>query len=188
MKCPKCKSKNVKPILWGMPTYDAYNSGKYYIGGCCIPIIGDHISDYGCLDCDFLWCKKDFRAEDIKKIFIKIQRSWGLLEDLETKYYRVYCDGRIIAYSTKGNSRKWQWKQEGKMSIKQFQKLARYLIEIILYKIPPEYEDEICDGDLLTVSIEFPDERKSTYSHFLQGTSVWNHIKESFKGSGIEII
>lgn len=108
MKCLNCKSENVKPILWGMPTYEAYKSGKDYIGGCCVRTNGiGHILDYGCLDCDFLWCKEDFKAEDIQKIFIKIQSSWGLLEDFRTTYSRIYYDGRIIVYSTKGRSRKW---------------------------------------------------------------------------------
>jgi len=97
-------------------------------------------------------------------------------------------DGRILAYSTIGRSRKRQRKRRGKMSVEKFQKLAEYLLEIIVYKKPPEYEDEVYDGSLLTVRIQFPDKRIGEYIHDLQGTAVWDHIEEAFVGSRIRVL
>jgi len=189
MRCPKCKSRNVRPILWGMPTYEAFTSGKYYIGGCCEQTNEKgFLYDYGCLDCDFKWCLEDFEASDIEKILIITEPTYSNILTRELRYCRVYSDGRILAYSTIGRSRKRQRKRRGKMSVEKFQKLAEYLLEIIVYKKPPEYEDEVYDGSLLTVRIQFPDKRIGEYIHDLQGTAVWDHIEEAFVGSRIRVL
>lgn len=189
MRCPKCKSINVKPIRWGMATYEAYKNGKYYIGGCCKETNEKgFVYDYGCLGCDFKWCLEDFKVEDIEKILITTEPVYSNIFTREVRYCRFYSDGCILAYSTIGRSRKRQRKRRGKMSVEKFQKLAEYLLEIIVYKKPPEYEDEVYDGSLLTVRIQFPDKRIGEYIHDLQGTAVWDHIEEAFVGSRIRVL
>ena len=53
VKCPKCGSKRVAPILYGMPAYDEelerkINSEEVYLGGC---IISGSDPQYHCFGC-----------------------------------------------------------------------------------------------------------------------------------------
>lgn len=57
--CPKCKSKNVRKIMYGYPSYEAFEkaeAGKIVLGGCCI---SPDNPDYGCLDCKHQWLSID---------------------------------------------------------------------------------------------------------------------------------
>lgn len=174
MRCPKCKSINVKPIRWGMATYEAYKNGKYYIGGCCKETNEKgFVYDYGCLGCDFKWCLEDFKVEDIEKILITTEPVYSNIFTREVRYCRFYSDGCILAYSTIGRSRKRQQKRRGKMFINQFEKIAQYLLEIIVYI---EYDSEVLDDSWLTVWIQFRDKNIAEYLYSLQGIAVWDHI------------
>jgi Leucine-rich repeat (LRR) protein len=51
-KCPACKQERVAPILYGYPTPEAFESGKYFIGGCTI-VLDRKQYYWGCLDCGF---------------------------------------------------------------------------------------------------------------------------------------
>jgi len=49
--CPKCQSKKVIPIIYGMPTEEAFEEaekGKLMIGGCCV---SDKSPQWYCADC-----------------------------------------------------------------------------------------------------------------------------------------
>ena len=53
MKCPRCGSKNVAEILYGMPAFDdeleaRIESGKVRLGGCCVT---DHDPRFHCNKC-----------------------------------------------------------------------------------------------------------------------------------------
>ena len=48
---PKCKSKKVLRIIYGIPTYEVYlkaQEGKFALGGCCI---SDDNPKQECFDC-----------------------------------------------------------------------------------------------------------------------------------------
>ena len=52
-KCPKCGSKRVAPILYGMPAFNEemeqkLKKEKLYIGGCCISDINPEYHCFGC--------------------------------------------------------------------------------------------------------------------------------------------
>ena len=135
MRCPKCKSRNVRPILWGMPTYEAFTSGKYYIGGCCEQTNEKgFVYDYGCLDCDFKWCLEDFKASDIEKILIITEPTYSNTLTREVRYCRVYSDGRILAYSTIGRSRKRQRKRRAKCLLKSLKNLQSICWRLLYIK------------------------------------------------------
>ena len=58
-KCPKCDSKNIVPIIYGMPGMELREEelqGKIHLGGCGIMIDG---SDRHCNDCEHQWRKTD---------------------------------------------------------------------------------------------------------------------------------
>lgn len=61
-KCPKCGSKRIAPILYGMPAFDEemeqlLKDEKLYLGGCCISFAQP---EYHCFE-----CKKDIGAPPI---------------------------------------------------------------------------------------------------------------------------
>lgn len=50
-RCPKCNSKRVLNIVYGLPTYDAFleaQAGKFALGGCCL---SDDNPIWECFDC-----------------------------------------------------------------------------------------------------------------------------------------
>lgn len=51
LQCPKCKSKKVIPIVYGLPTYETFKSseeGKIELGGC---IVRNNNPNYFCKGC-----------------------------------------------------------------------------------------------------------------------------------------
>ncbi len=57
-KCPACKQERVAPLRYGYPTEEAFESGKYFIGGCTIKF-GRRQYSWACLDCEFGLYKKE---------------------------------------------------------------------------------------------------------------------------------
>lgn len=73
-KCPKCNSKNVIPIIYGMPSYEGFLKAErkeIFLGGCCIPIdnngrvIG---GEYYCKDCENIYDREDVIDYEYNKI------------------------------------------------------------------------------------------------------------------------
>ncbi len=69
--CPECESKNVVPIIYGMPTCEVQKKeeeGKIQLGGCCIMPDSPR---YACNDCHCIWGGEELLEksyEDIKRI------------------------------------------------------------------------------------------------------------------------
>jgi hypothetical protein len=58
-KCPKCDSKNIVPIVYGMPEIGLHEEemqGKVHLGGCCEVI---DAPNRHCNDCEHQWSKTD---------------------------------------------------------------------------------------------------------------------------------
>ena len=105
-KCPKCGSRRVAPILYGMPAFSEemeqqLNEEKLYLGGCCISGIDP---TYHCFQ-----CKKDVGAPPIllSKPEAYLQRvmteqEWNKLMDrLFSKLYlhewkKNYVDPNVL--------------------------------------------------------------------------------------------
>jgi hypothetical protein len=61
-KCPQCGSLRVVNIVYGEPTFEAYQeevAGKIILGGC---IITGNDPFWGCIDCKARIFKRKFRA------------------------------------------------------------------------------------------------------------------------------
>ena len=52
---PRCKKKEVKKLVFGMPTQEIFKSGKWYIAGCQ-PNMPIHRT-WGCYKCDVAFFK-----------------------------------------------------------------------------------------------------------------------------------
>ena len=70
-KCPKCSSKNVIPIVYGLPSpelFEKAEAGKVKLGGCCV---GENDPEIYCKDCEYEWDKEqavDIAYQKIKGI------------------------------------------------------------------------------------------------------------------------
>jgi hypothetical protein len=56
-KCPKCSSKNIIPIVYGMPSEETFKEskkGKFILGGCCIE---ESSPEWHCKKCGHEWGK-----------------------------------------------------------------------------------------------------------------------------------
>lgn len=90
-KCPRCGSKNVAEILYGMPAYDdelqkKLDEGKIVLGGCCIctaDINGKQVEVTPSMHCND--CKKDFGKPPIL-----ISRKSGEAEDYRDIVTSIY--------------------------------------------------------------------------------------------------
>ena len=77
--CPKCKSNNIIPILYGYPAPEAMKEaekGNLKLGGCEV-LIGGGQPDRFCKDCEYEWCVENFLVEDIVKIRFRYWSNWG---------------------------------------------------------------------------------------------------------------
>ncbi|MHC5111152.1 MAG: hypothetical protein ACYTHJ_14880 [Planctomycetota bacterium] len=55
LQCPKCGSRHVIPIVYGLPSDDAIaeaEAGKIYLGGCCV--FRDD-PEFACGECEWQW-------------------------------------------------------------------------------------------------------------------------------------
>ena len=60
-KCPRCGSKKVIPIIYGMLTEEYHlkaESGRIKAGGCCIT---NHSPNYYCKECEYEWLSKFYK-------------------------------------------------------------------------------------------------------------------------------
>ena len=53
--CPRCGKKEVRPSMFGMPSPEVWESGKWHIAGC-MPDFPEHRT-WGCLNCDAAFWK-----------------------------------------------------------------------------------------------------------------------------------
>lgn len=67
--CPKCKSKNIIPIVYGYPSSELFElsgQGKVKLGGC-ERVFGYMQSNRYCKDCCYDWHVDNLKCDDVKK-------------------------------------------------------------------------------------------------------------------------
>ncbi len=87
-QCPKCGSKSTLKILYGMPTYEAFEkaeAGEIKLGGCCII---EGAPDYYCKDCECEWS----RQQAIDHAYGKIKALRASVGGYFGGYYNVEID------------------------------------------------------------------------------------------------
>ena len=99
--CPKCKSNNVIPIMYGYPAPEAMEEaekGNLKLGGCEVFIGGGQLDRF-CKDCEHEWCVENFLVEDIVKIRFRYWSNWGCYdpESIEEDQwaFEVFLDGTV---------------------------------------------------------------------------------------------
>ena len=176
--CPKCKSKNIIPIMYGYPAPDAVAAaerGEVELGGCMVYIDGCDMPDRFCKDCGHEWSMDHFVAEDITKIRFRYWSNWGYFDPEAIKEdqwaYEVYPDGTVKYYSYPMRSRKVLDKDVAHISQEQVNDFYNQVIW--LYRPWTEIvECHVCDGCSYELTITYKDNRKRKFTGDIGGGTV----------------
>ena len=82
-QCPECSSKDVIPIMYGMPDPEMqkkYDEGKIKLGGCSIDL--DNMPDRYCNECEHKWFKDTKYCTRCKDVVMYCDCYKGYIEDL----------------------------------------------------------------------------------------------------------
>jgi hypothetical protein len=165
--CPKCKSNNVVPIVYGFPAPNALEEaekGNVKLGGCLVyDIDGCGMADRYCRECEYEWCIDDFLVEDITKVRFRYWSNWGCYDPESTKEdqwaFEIFPDGTIkyFAYPLKG--RKVLYKNEAHIET---DRVTDFYQKVIwCYRPWTEIVDcLVCDGYSYELTITYKDNRK----------------------------
>lgn len=161
VKCPKCKSEHTARILYGMPTYEAFElaeRGELILGGC---EIWPGQPDYGCLDCKFQWSKGSLPVSAIKKMRFKVwENGPGFLEYMKTWVYEIYPEGKMIQYLYYGKNRKYSEREVKKATVQKVEELYKSIQEIVALDPMGIIECRVCDGCSYQLQVSYIDGRK----------------------------
>ena len=185
--CPKCKSENIIPILYGYPGPDAEEAagrGEIKLGGCMINVDGCDMPDRFCRDCEHEWSVDHFVAEDIVKVRFRYWSNWGYFDPAAIKEdqwaYEVYPDGTIKYYSYPRRSRKVLDKDVTHISEAQVKDFYNQVIW--LYRPWTQIEEyRVCDGCSYELTITYKDNRQRKFTGDIAGGTVDEIVMEFIK-------
>lgn len=181
--CPKCKSDRTAPILYGYPSHEAFEAaerGEILLGGCELIDSIPH-EDYGCLECGYRWSKELLPATKITKIRYKVAENGPCtLDRRNVRIYEVYPDGKCVEYLYQGQSRRYQFKIEEKISDQRVYKLACRLQKIIGAPLWEKniIEGQVCDGCSYELQITYADKRKEVIKGDVAGGTFDSMLEE----------
>lgn len=176
--CPKCKSENIVPIMYGYPSYEAFEEaekGNIKLGGCEVLIDDLAMPDKYCKDCEYEWSLDRLDSDAITKVRFKYWSNWGCYEpdSMEENQwaFEIFADGTIKYYAYPLNSRKVLDKDKAVTDIKQVQDFYNEL----LYAFKPwniVYECRVCDGSSYQLDITYCDGRKRKHTGDIGGGTI----------------
>lgn len=188
-KCPKCGSKRIAPILYGMPAFDEemerkLNNEELFLGGCCI---GDADPEYHCFQCGkdvgtppILISKRG--KEDYRKIVTAIRFSDG-------RFFSGY-DEVLIKRTPKGvvadarpSFQRLGMEARRELTEKEWAKLlGRLYCKLYLHEWKKQYNDwTVMDGEQWELEIRMTEGRVRNYSGSNAFPPYWNELKRTFR-------
>ncbi len=186
VKCPKCKSEHVAPIMYGYPMFEAFEAaerGEIILGGCVVEMGNP---DYGCLDCEFRWSKGSLTKEAITKVRFKVVENGPCDIDFARRWvYEIYPSGKTVRYSYIGRDRKYV---EKVVQVVTEEKVLEFM-EKLQFLVSNEWNEEViccvCDGCSYELQITYVDGRKERHDGDVGGgtvdTLIMNYINAVFK-------
>ena len=176
--CPKCKSENIVPIMYGYPSCEAFEDaekGNLKLGGCEILIDGFAMPDRFCKDCETEWCVDILEADAIKKVRFKYWSNWGFYDPdsiVEAQWvFEIFKDGTIKYSAYPRESRRVLDKDKVLINIKRVQEFY----ENILNALKPwnmVEECRVCDGCSYRLDITYCDGRKKRHMGDIGGGTI----------------
>lgn len=182
--CPKCRSERTAPVMYGYPTYEAFElseQGKLILGGCN-RIDGMPEPDYGCLDCGYKWAIETLPATKITKIRYKTTENGPCALDMQKIWiYDIFPVGKCVRYCYHGKIRFYQYREDKNVSEGKVYRLACELQKIIGAPLWEKQiiEGEVCDGYSYNLQITYADKRKKTMIGDVAG-GTFDSIMEKF--------
>lgn len=163
--CPKCKSDNVIPIIYGYPSpseMEEAEKGNLRLGGCIV-FVGGGQPDRFCKDCENEWCVENFPPEDIVKVRFRYWSNWGCYEpdsmNEEQWAFEIFPDGTVKYFAYPRAGRRVLDKEI--VHIEKERVVDFYQNVIWLYRPFSEIiECEVCDGCSYELTITYSDNRK----------------------------
>ena len=176
--CPKCKSENIVPIIYGDPSHETLEEaekGNLKLGECEMLIDGLAMPDRFCKDCKTKWCVDRLEADAIKKVRFKYWSNWGFYEPdsiVEAQWvFEIFKDGIIKYFAYPRESRKVLDKDKVIISTKRVQEFYEKLLDD-LKPWNAAYECQVCDGCSYRLDITYCDGRKKSHTGDIGGGTV----------------
>lgn len=181
--CPKCKSNNIIPIMYGYSAPSAIEEaerGNLILGGCEV-YIGGGQPDRFCKDCEHEWCVENFLSEDITKVRFRYWTNWGCCGSEsfteEQWAFEIFPDGVIKYYAYPRAGRKALDKD--KVQIDASRVIAFYDDLLQVFKPWYDFVDcKVCDGCSYELNITYIDGRKKKRTGDVGGGSIDKTIME----------
>lgn len=190
-KCPKCGSKRVAPILYGMPVMDEaleakMNAGEIFIGGCCITGFDEK---YYCNA-----CKKKYGAvaqikngEDIEFLTDAVTEitfsRMEYLRPFQSTQVTLTKTAKGAHVNSSGAADNVPFKSEFDISKKEWDTL----VEALYYKLYLNdwkhrfNEYNVLDGEEWKLSIKLRERRKRSYSGVNGYPPYWEELVKLMK-------
>ncbi len=183
-KCPKCGSRKIAPILYGMPVYDEemeqkINHQELYLGGCCVT---ENNPQFHCFDCGkdvgsapILISKRG--EEDYRKIVTSIRFSDGGFFGGYNELLIKKCRTGIIA-DARPDFRNADAPVRRTISENEWMKLLDKLYcKLFLHEWKKQFNDwSILDGEQWELEIRMTNNRVRNYSGSNAFPPYWNEL------------
>ena len=189
MKCPKCGSKRVARILYGMPAFNEemqrkINNEELYLGGCCI---SEHDPGYHCFGCGkdigsapVLYSKRgkeDYR-DIVRSIRFKEGSHRGGYQEILIKKPR----NQIIINVTLGIHQQLGYLRR-EMTEEEWKKLLnRLYTKLYLHEWKKSFVNaNVLDGKYWELEIKLTDGRVRNYRGSNAFPPHWSELKNTFQ-------
>lgn len=166
--CPKCLSKAVVPILYGMPTEEAWKAskkGKFVLGGC---VISPESPKWHCKTCKYRFGKEMPSVEDVLKpepdgiTPLKLEFYIGGF----TMYgrYCVKLEGDTVRYGIACGGEWMEIKAEATPTQRKWLNFRKKLDAIGVWKWKRRYDNpNVLDGTQWSLEIDYGVRKRKTY-------------------------
>ena len=188
-KCPKCGSREVAPILYGMPAFDEelerqLDNQELYLGGCKVSEVDPQYHCFG--------CGKDVGtpptlisrrgAEDYREIVTAIRfNDGGYFGGYEEVLIKKTTSGIISDYTPSFQREAMPVRRE--LTEKEWAKLLdRLFCKLYVHEWKKQYVDpDILDGEQWELEIRLTGRRVRNYYGSNDYPPYWNELKRTFK-------
>ncbi|MBP5312370.1 MAG: hypothetical protein J6112_06015 [Clostridia bacterium] len=198
MKCPKCGSKDIIPILYGMPSYEVLkevDEGKLKLGGC---VISGTEPRYYCQSCKKNRCyppylfKRFSQPEDLRKAVTELRFGIGgffggnkeitIVKHENSAAMRVTCNDhrdRLIDFLSEISVEKWN------------ELMDRLYRKLYLNEWKRTFESYTLDGEQWELDIKLTGGRKRHYYGNNEYPPYWKELLSAlrpfFKEAGVKL-
>lgn len=186
-RCPKCKSENIIPIMYGYPSHEAFEEaekGNLKLGGCEILLDDCKMPDRYCKDCETEWSVDRLGADAITKVRFKYWSNWGFYDPdsiTEDQWaFKIFPDGTIKYFAYPRESRRVLDKDKVLIKKEKVQEFYENLL-VTLKTWNTAYECRVCDGCSYRLDITYCDGRKRTHTGDVGGGIIDKMVMDFIK-------